>query len=93
MKKVLIEKLNLQQEIEMERAHYAGKSEGDRPRPIVMRFLKYKDRSSILQRTKALKASRIYINEDFTEAVGKRRKKLMPELKAAHKRGDTAYLR
>ena len=32
VKKVLIEKLNLQLEIEIERAHCAGKSKGDRPR-------------------------------------------------------------
>lgn len=90
---ILNEKLNFQHKIEMERAHRTGKPRGDRPRPIVVKFLRHKDRSTILQRTKALKGSKIFINEDFTDAVRKRRAELMPDLKAARQRGDIAYLR
>ena len=93
VKKVLAEMLQLQQDVEVERAHRAGKPGGERPRPIVVKFLRHKDRTSILQRTKALKGTRIFINEDFTESVRQKRKELMPELRAARERGDIAYLR
>ncbi len=93
VKKVLTEKLQLKQTIEMERAHRTGKPGGDRPRPIVVKFLRYKDRTTILQRAKLLKGSRIYINEDFTDSVRRKRKELMPDLKAARERGDIAYIR
>lgn len=93
IQRVLAEKLQLQGEIEMERAHRTGKPGGDRPRPIVVKLLRYKDRTAILQRTKNLKGSKIYINEDFTDAVRRKRKELMPELRAARERGDIAYLR
>ncbi|KAJ8346773.1 hypothetical protein SKAU_G00281740 [Synaphobranchus kaupii] len=69
VKKIVAEKLQLQQEIEVERAHRTGKPGGDRPRSIVVKLLRHKDRSAILQRTKSLKGSKIYINEDFTDAV------------------------
>ena len=93
VKKVLAEKLQLQREIEVERAHRTGKPGGDRTRPIVVKFLRHKDRSAILQRTKLLKGSKIFINEDFTDTVRRTRKELMPELRAARERGDIAYLR
>ena len=93
VKKVLAEKLQLKKDMEMERAHRTGKPGGDRPRPIVVRFLRYKDRSTILQHTKNLKGSKIYINEDYTDAVRRKRKELMPDLRAARERGDIAYLR
>lgn len=93
VKKVLAEKLQLKKDTELERAHRTGKPGGDRPRPIVVRFLRYKDRSTILQHTKNLKGSKIYINEDYTDAVRRKRKELMPDLRAARERGDIAYLR
>lgn len=93
VKQVVKEKLQLQREVEVERAHRTGKPGGDRPRPIVVKFLMRKDRTEILQRTRNLKGSRIYINEDFTEAVRRKRKELMPDLRAARERGDIAYLR
>ena len=93
IKQILAEKLQIQREVEVERAHRAGKPGGDRPRPIVVKLLRYKDRESILQRTKSLKGSKIYINEDFTDTVRRKRKELMPELRAARGRGDIAYLR
>ncbi|KAK7926327.1 hypothetical protein WMY93_008637 [Mugilogobius chulae] len=95
IQRVLAENLQLQQTVEVERAHRTGKSSGggDRARPIVVKLLRYKDRQSILQRAKLLKGSKIFINEDFTDAVRRKRRDLMPELRAARERGDIAYLR
>ncbi len=93
VQKILMEKLQLQK-VEVERTHRAGKpSGGDRPRPIVIKLLRYKDREAILQRAKSLKGTNIYINEDFTDSVRRKRKDLMPEFRAARARGDIAYLR
>lgn len=77
----------------MERAHRTGKPGGDRARPIVVKFLRLKDRSAILQRTKLLQGSKIFINEDFTDTVRRKRKELMSDMRTARERGDIAYLR
>ncbi|KAL7392264.1 hypothetical protein ABVT39_022175 [Epinephelus coioides] len=91
---ILKEKLQLQHKVEVERAHRTGKpGGGDRPRPIAVKLLRYKDREAILQRAKSLRGTKIFINEDFTDAVRQKRKDLMPELRAAREKGDIAYLR
>lgn len=77
----------------MKRAHRTGKPRGDKPRPIVVKFLRFKDKSDILQKTKSLKGTDIYINEDYTDAVRRKRQELMPKLREARQRGDTAFLR
>ena len=93
-KKIFAEKLQLQRGIEVERAHRSGKpAMGDRPRPIVVKFLRHKDRSAVLQRAKNLKGTKIFINEDYTDLVRQKRKELMPKLRAARERGDIAFLR
>lgn len=97
--KLLSDKLQLnQKEIELERAHRIGKligggTSGNRPRPIVAKFLRYKDKLMVQEKATKLKGTGIYINEDFTEAVRQRRKELLPAMKAARLRGDIAYLR
>lgn len=93
VKKVLAEKRQLQWAIELDRAHRTGKPGSEKPRPIVARLLRYKDRTEILQWTKALKGTNIYINEDFADTVRRKRRELMADLKAARQRGDIAYLR
>lgn len=80
--------------IDIERAQRIGQyQEGGRPRKIVVKFLRLKDRQCILSSTKKLKGTNIYINEDFSEAVQLRRKELLPKLKAARERGDIASLK
>lgn len=95
IKNTFVEKLQLQRDMEVERAHRTGKSEPgrDSPRPIVVRFQKYKDKLAVLERAKNLKGTKIYINEDYTEAVKQKRRELLPKMKAARERGDIAFLR
>ena len=63
VKKILAEKLQLQREIRGgEGPSHRETWGGTDPRPIVVKFLRYKDRSAILQRTKSLKGSQ-NINE------------------------------
>ncbi|CAH1275563.1 Hypp9364 [Branchiostoma lanceolatum] len=87
---VMKEKLNLDpMNIEIERAHRNGRfQDGGRPRPIVAKLLRCKDRDTIIQRAKYLKGSNIYINEDFSEKVRQKRKELIQKMKEARERGD-----
>jgi len=92
---LLKEKLKLDpKQIEIERAHRNGRfQDGGRPRPIVAKLLRFKDKDTIIKRAKYLKGSTIYMNEDFSEKVRQKRKELIPEMKAARERGNIAYLK
>ena len=62
--------------IEVERTHRTGKpttSPGDRPRPIVAKFLRFKDKVAVLERAKNLRGTYIFLNEDYPEAVRQKR--------------------
>lgn len=92
VKALLMEKLQLPWDIELERAHRAAKWNGfrpnaDKPRPIVAKFLRFKDRSTVLEKAKKLKGTNSFINEDFTKAVRQKRRDLLPALKAACEHG------
>ncbi|KAI8507447.1 hypothetical protein Bbelb_148270 [Branchiostoma belcheri] len=95
VRSLLKEKLQLDpKKIEIERAHRNGRFQPDaRPRSIVAKLLRFKDKEAILQRARYLKGSNIFINEDFSEAIRQKRKELIPEMKAARERGNVAYLR
>ncbi|KAJ4929920.1 hypothetical protein JOQ06_018940 [Pogonophryne albipinna] len=68
VKDILVDKLKFQRGIEIERAHRTGKPAANNTRPIVVKFLRFKDRSAVLERAKHLRGTNIYINEDYTEA-------------------------
>ncbi|KAK7922388.1 hypothetical protein WMY93_009290 [Mugilogobius chulae] len=90
IRKILSEKLKLDHKhIELERAHRSGKppARDDKPRPIVVRFLRFKDRNTVLEKAKYLKGSNIFINEDYSEVIRQKRKELIPAMKEARKRG------
>jgi len=98
VKKLLSEKLQIDhRRIELERAHRTGKPSSSlpstRPRPIVAKFLRYKDKLEVLGKAKALKGTNIFINEDFPEAVRQKRKELLPAMRTARAEGKIAYLR
>lgn len=97
VKYVIKEKLHLDSsQMVIERAHRTGNPSGyseKRPRPIMVKFLRYKDKMAVLGKTKDLKGTNIYVNEDYTEAVRQKRKELIPAMKAARERGDIAYIR
>ena len=64
-------------EEKVEHAHRSGKpvsSPDDRPRPIVVKFLRFKDKAAVLERAKNLRETNIFLYEDFFEAVRQSRK-------------------
>lgn len=81
----------------IQRTGKAPKADGGlprpRPRPLLVKLLRIKDRDSVLSNAKKLKGSRIFINEDYPDAVRQRRRELLPQMKAARERGDFAVLR
>ena len=81
--------------VEGGRSHRTGKpttGPGDRSRPIVVKFLRFKDKVAVLERAKNLRETYIFLNEDYPEAVRQNRKELIPPMKATRVCGDIAYI-
>ncbi len=68
VKQMIQEKLQRgQNKITLERAHRIGRMKNgnsNRPRPIMVKCLKYKDKEAVLKRAQYLKGTNIYLNED-----------------------------
>ena len=65
---MLSDKLHIDhRKIELERAHRTGRpsSSSTRPRPIVVKFLRYKDKLEVLTKVKALNDTDIFIDEVY----------------------------
>ena len=72
MKEIIVDELELENDIIIERAHWAKKSKygkRNQPQTMVCKLLSYKDKVKVLQNCKKLKGSHIYINEDFCLAT------------------------
>ena len=72
--------------MEFERVHRIGKRDnqfaGGRPRPVVARFSRFKDRESIRQAApRELRGKPFGTNEQFPKCVVERRKRLLPAFK------------
>ena len=79
--------------IKVECAQRTGANSGDRPMPIVIKFLWLKDKMAVLERGHELKGTIIFLNEDYTEALCQRWKELIPAMKAKRGKGNIAYIR
>ena len=80
-------RLGLDKEIIIERAHRVGKANEERPRTIVLKLLNFKDKEDIMKSRKKLKNTGIYIDEDFSEATMKIRKDLRKQMKEERAKG------
>lgn len=88
-------KLKLDASVEIERARRNGRYrvDSERPRSVVVKLLRFKDKQQILARARSnLKTTSVYINEDYSERVRKRRAELLPAMKEARARGDYAII-
>ncbi|XP_035686738.1 uncharacterized protein LOC118422958 [Branchiostoma floridae] len=96
VRNILTKKLQLDSKtIEIERAHRNGPFRNDSPRPrqVVVKLLRFKDKQMILNRARSnLKNTNIYINEDFSDQVRKRRAELVPKMREARQRGEFAII-
>ena len=76
MQKTLPDELSIQDDIEFDRWHRMGKRRGSRPRSIICRFVRFKDKQQILQNARKLKNTGICIYEDFCKDTMELRKSL-----------------
>ena len=51
----------------IDRAHRFGRRRKDKPKPIIVKFIKYPAKHEILRQKKLLKGTSIFINEDITK--------------------------
>ena len=89
---VLLNKLDIEGNIEIDRCHHFGKRRRSRPRTIVCRFLRFKDKQKILQNAKKLKDAGIVIYEDFCSDTMKLRKSLWEKVLEYRRQGKYTYL-
>ena len=90
------EKLGLTdlQSVELDRAHRVG-GKGDNKCPIVAKFARFKDKETILRKTRQVfpQGAEFSVREDFTERVQMHRRELGKHLVEARHRGQFAAIR
>lgn len=93
VRKVLESNMGFKEKIPIERAHRVGKGRrsDNKPRSIVVKFLKFKDRESVLKNGSKLKGTNIFAREDLSERILARRASQMEEFKDARRNGKIAY--
>ena len=79
---MLKERLDIEN-VEIERAHRAGRKSRNKPRTIVCKLLRFKDKQNILRKAKLLKGTNILINEDYCQDTVEYRKELWEEVKSS----------
>ena len=92
IKRLLKETLDINEDIEIERAHRTGKQHAEKPRTIVFKLLRYKDKDLILKNGNRLKGSGIFVYEDFAKETVEKRKQLWEEVKKHRRAGKYAVL-
>ena len=69
--------------IEFQRLHRKGKTSGKKPRPILVRFLRFSDRERVLKHARNLKDTPYAIHEDLPYEIVECRRQQMKKLKRA----------
>ena len=78
------------QSIEIQCVHRTGRINDEKPRPILARFLRYKDVQKIFSLGHRLKGSQFQMFRDLPFEIVKRRKVQMETFKTAKRRGIPA---
>ena len=96
LQEIINDQLQLERDIEIERAHRSGKTVIDgvanKRRTIIAKFLNFKDKQEVLSEYKARKlwTKDIFINEDFSEDTMEKRKGLFQRAKELQEEGKFA---
>ncbi|XP_065667668.1 uncharacterized protein LOC136087964 [Hydra vulgaris] len=80
-------------EVEIERAHRTGYKKHGKTRTIILKLLRFKDKTKILKEAHRLKGLNIYINEDYSRETSIIRKKLFSEAKLRRENGENVAVR
>ena len=88
----------------IERAHRVGRRHAptrhllngtkvkSRPRPIVVKFLLWKDKEKVIKAARTIKPKEVQFLEDFSQRTLDRRREIIPKLIEARKNGKRAFL-
>ena len=86
-------KLKINEHIEIDRCHRLSKKKNqNRPRTIICRITKFKEKQKILKNAKLLKNTGIFIYEDFCKDTMELRKELWQEVLEYRRQNKFAYL-
>lgn len=83
IKRIMKENMEIDTEIEIERAHRMGNRQNSdgRPRTIIFKLFNWKQKELILKNRKNLKGTGYYVNEDFSDETMDIRRNLYKEMK------------
>lgn len=88
--KILKDNMQLEA-LPIERAHRVGRPKPQKNRAVVVKFLNFKDRETVLRSGKKLRGTSIFVREDLSEKVLAKRRAQMHLLKEAREGGKIAY--
>ena len=89
--RVVIEKLGVEGDISLQRAHRVDSDYSNRPKTFIANFLEFQDRQKILRNRYLLKGSNIYVNGGLCAASIATRRQQLPELQRAGRVGKNAF--
>jgi hypothetical protein len=97
---IINNQLEIKHDIKLQRCHRLGPYDNKRIRAIIVKFLWFQDRQSVMKNAKKLKGSNIWIQEYFSAPTTNRRKALVPLMRHAQKNknqkcsliGDVLYV-
>ncbi|KAK3102089.1 hypothetical protein FSP39_008647 [Pinctada imbricata] len=92
LKDFIYYELQIDRNIEFGNVHRFGRSFRGKPRPIVARFLFYKDLVEVKNSANRLRGSRFGISEQYPTQVEERRKNLYPVMKRLKQEGNRVKL-
>ena len=90
VKALFKEQLNISEDIEIDRAHRVGRRDQNKPRTIVLRCNRYKQKERVKKTAKRLKGTGIFINDDFSFETLEVRKELFKTAKELRSKGKGA---
>ncbi|KAK4874587.1 hypothetical protein RN001_013947 [Aquatica leii] len=85
--------MNIDIKADTDQARRIGGYSKDKKRPIHVKLTKESTKLAILQNAKKLKESDIWIDQDYTKKTQEERRRLIPQLKEARKKGFKAQLK
>ncbi|KAK4876853.1 hypothetical protein RN001_009359 [Aquatica leii] len=85
--------MNIDIKADTDQARRIGGYSKDKKRPIHVKLTKESTKLAILQIAKKLKGSDIWIDQDYTKETQEERRRLIPHLKEARKKGFKAQLK
>ena len=92
LKGFINEHLKITEDIEFERCHRMGVRQGQRPRAIVAKFSRFKERELVRKAAPKLKDKPYGVNIQYPKEIMEKRKQLLPQLHEAKRQKKKAWL-